>query len=260
MSLVTLTDHDTIERRAAADRSPRLLPVRGDHGACFPRTAASCTCSRGTSRPRSTSEIQAAPPRHLPPVRVPDARGRSRTVSRTRCSARTGSSTPTPREVLLLFPTFEGVNGLTDARIEPDLTTLLERLTPDVIATLVAQARPRADGPRRTQGADGRLRRSRAPPLRDRLHRGRGRTSTPADVPRALHGGRGAAASGTRRDLNAMALCVQHTTYHHLKQTARSSAPDYRNPFVDIDRRHRGPRSRRSRTRRTASAARHGIA
>ena len=35
-----------------------------------------------------------------------------------------------------MFPTLEGTNGRTDRRIEPDLTTILERLTPEVIAAL----------------------------------------------------------------------------------------------------------------------------
>jgi len=38
--------------------------------------------------------------------------------------------------LILLFPAFEGRNGLLDARIEPDLTMLLERLTPDLIQRL----------------------------------------------------------------------------------------------------------------------------
>src|SRR5437764_11435509 len=39
-------------------------------------------------------------------------------------------------KALLLFATFEGINGLTDRRIEPDLATILDRVTPDVIAAL----------------------------------------------------------------------------------------------------------------------------
>src|SRR5207237_4712818 len=39
-------------------------------------------------------------------------------------------------KLLLLFGTFEAVNGLTDRRIEPDLATLLDLVTPEIIAAL----------------------------------------------------------------------------------------------------------------------------
>ena len=46
-----------------------------------------------------------------------------------------------------MFPMFEGTNGRTDRRIEPDLTTMLERLTPEVIAALARKHGIAPNGP-----------------------------------------------------------------------------------------------------------------
>jgi hypothetical protein len=137
-------------------------------------------------------------------------------------------------KVLLLFPTFEGINGLTDRRIEPDLEVILERLTPDVIAALSAKHGLRAVGatPHRkalTGGSD------------DHAHRRAGSvyTEVPADAlaPRDFlarcMAGEGAPV-GHQAHLDAMAMLVKHTTYHHFKQRAQDGAEGARNPFVDI--------------------------
>jgi glycosyltransferase involved in cell wall biosynthesis len=136
-------------------------------------------------------------------------------------------------KLVLLFPTFEGRNGLVDARIEPDLMMLLDRLTPEIIQRLSQKhgIAPQGATPHRkalTAGSD------------DHVHRRCGAVYTVIDdlitapvafLERCMAGeGRSV---GQQADLNAMALCVQHTTYNHLKQR-QSERSDYRDPFVEM--------------------------
>jgi len=135
-------------------------------------------------------------------------------------------------KALLLFPTFEGINGLVDRRIEPDLFTILDRLTPEVIAALSKKHGivPNGCSPARkalVAGSD------------DHVHRRCGTIYSEVDghltprsfLDRCTSGG--ARLTGEQAHLNAMAVCIQHTTYHHLKQRC-TERDDFRNPFVDM--------------------------
>ncbi|HVU49383.1 MAG TPA: glycosyltransferase [Polyangia bacterium] len=134
-------------------------------------------------------------------------------------------------KVLLLFPALEGINGLTDRRIEPDLAVLLERLTPDVIAALSAKHGFAAHGrtPHKkalTAGSDDHVRR----------RSGTVYTEVAGIVPprafvQQIMAGEGRLV-GHQAHIDAMAISVKHTTYHHLKQ--RQDENGYRNPFVDM--------------------------
>ena len=165
-------------------------------------------------------------------------------------------------KLLVLFPTFESVNGLTDARIEPDLPALLERLTPERLAALAREARPaRQRRHAAPQGVHGRLRRPRAPPLRDRVHGGRGGGAGPAPaIPGALPGRGGARRrrpGAPGRDGDARSTTRPTTTSRARRSTdGRTTA----NPFVDMmdviagrDRATAQPRARRSRRPATGS-------
>jgi glycosyltransferase involved in cell wall biosynthesis len=136
-------------------------------------------------------------------------------------------------KALLLFPTLEAVNGLTDRRIEPDLGVILDRLSPEAIAALSRKhgITPYGATPHRkalTAGSD------------DHVHRRCGTVFTEVDeaglapvafLERCL-GGEGRLV-GQQGHLDAMTMCVKHTTYHHLKQRQTERA-DFRNPFVEM--------------------------
>jgi glycosyltransferase involved in cell wall biosynthesis len=135
-------------------------------------------------------------------------------------------------KAILLFPTFEGINGLVDRRIEPDLFVILDRLTPDVIASLSRKHGivPNGCSPSRkalVAGSD------------DHVHRRSGTIYSEVDgqlTPRSFLEhctAGGARLSGEQAHLNAMAVCVKHTTYHHLKQRC-TEREDFRNPFVEM--------------------------
>jgi glycosyltransferase involved in cell wall biosynthesis len=133
---------------------------------------------------------------------------------------------------ILLFPTFEGVNGLVDRRLEPDLFTILDRLTPETIATLsrkhgIAPVGPSPARKALVAGSD------------DHVHRRCGSVYSEVD-------GRQAPASfltacisgdaqlvGQQAHLNTMAVCIKHTTYHHLKERS-AERENFSNPFVEM--------------------------
>ena len=256
MSLVTLTDHDTIDGGLTLIDRPDFF-LSEEVTARSPRTAASCTSSPGTSRRDQHDEIQA----------------RRDDIYRL-CEYLNGAAIAHGLAHPLLSPNWqldaddlrEGPAAVPDVRGDerPHRPAHRARSDDDPRAADAggdrgarAQARHRPE--RRgaaPEGADRRLRRPRPPPLRaPSTPRSTARISDPAAFLRAVHGGAGARrqqATSTRWP------CGKHTTYHHLKQ--RQTSGDYRNPFVDM-RRHRGPRGSRgapgqARVRRSLAGAR----
>jgi glycosyltransferase involved in cell wall biosynthesis len=135
-------------------------------------------------------------------------------------------------KILLLFPALEGVNGLTDRRIEPDLALILDRLTPDVIAKLSAKhgIAPLGAQPHKkalTAGSDDHVLRRSGTVYTEVEAAGLGPS---AFMSRCMAGE--ARLVGHQAHIDAMAMCVNHTTYHHLKQ--RQDEIGCRNPFVDM--------------------------
>jgi glycosyltransferase involved in cell wall biosynthesis len=136
-------------------------------------------------------------------------------------------------KVLLLFPTLEGINGLTDRRIEPDLAAMLEQLTPEVIAALTRKhcLDPHGGTPHRkalTAGSD------------DHGHRRSGTIYTevdgiglgPADFLRDCMAGKGRPV-GQQAHLATMATCVNQTTYRHIREQ-QTAGQFVANPFLQM--------------------------
>ena len=232
MSLVTLTDHDTIAGGLELIDRPDFF-LSEEITAKFPENGCVMHVLAWDITPEQHEHIQ----EHRSDIyRLSEyltREGIAHGLAHPLLSPNWCLDADTLEKLLLLFPTFEGLNGLTDARIEPDLTMLLERLTPELIARLSRKHGIAAHGttPHRkalTAGSD------------DHVHRrcaavytavdGAG-LSTSAFLDRCLAGeGR---LVGKQADLNAMALCVQHTTYNHLKQR-QVDRQDYRDPFVEM--------------------------
>ena len=135
-------------------------------------------------------------------------------------------------KAILLFPTLEGINGLVDRRIAPDLFTILDRLTPDVIASLSKKHGivPNGCSPSRkalVAGSDDHVLR-RSGTIYSEVD---GELTPKAFLERCTSGA--ARLIGEQAHVNAMAVCVKHTTYNHLKQRCRERE-DFRNPFVEM--------------------------
>ena len=198
MTLVTLTDHDTISGGLELIDRPDFF-LSEEITALFPENGCVMHVLAWNITPAQHEHIQE---RRRDIYRLSEylsREGIAHGLAHPLLSPSWQLDADTLEKLLLLFPTFEGLNGLTDARIEPDLTTLLERITPEVIARLSRKhgIAPRGATPHRkalTAGSD------------DHVHRRCGSVYTAIDgairdaggVPGALHGGRGAAGRASR--------------------------------------------------------------
>ena len=232
MTLVTLTDHDTISGGLELIDRPDFF-LSEEITALFPENGCVMHVLAWNITPSQHEHIQE---RRRDIYRLSEylsREGIAHGLAHPLLSPSWQLDADTLEKLLLLFPTFEGLNGLTDARIEPDLTALLERITPDVIARLSRKHGIAAHGatPHRkalTAGSD------------DHVHRRcgsvytavDGRAVTPVSFLEGCMAGEGRLV-GQQADLNAMALCVQHTTYHHLKQR-EIDREGYHDPFVEM--------------------------
>ncbi len=232
MSLVTLTDHDTLAGGLQLIDRPDFF-LSEEVTVTFPENGCVMHVLAWNITQAQHDEIQA---------RRDDIYRLSEYLSRVEIAHGLAHPLLSPNwkldadvveKVLLLFPTFEGVNGLTDRRIEPDLATLLNRLTPDVIAALSARhgIAPVGKTPHKkalTAGSD------------DHTHRRSGtiftevaaaRLAPPEFIARVMAGD--GQPRGRQAHLDTMAMSVKHTTYHHLKERGAADVC-YRNPFVDV--------------------------
>jgi glycosyltransferase involved in cell wall biosynthesis len=232
MSLVTLTDHDTVAGGLTLIDRPDFFLSEEVTGV-FPETGCIMHVLAWNITQAQHEGIQAA---RLDIYRLCEYLNRERIahgLAHPLLSPNWRMDAETFEKVLLLFPTLEGINGLTDRRIEPDLTTILERLTPEIMVALSVKhgLTPVGTMPHRkalTAGSDDHTNR-RSGMVCTEI---RGASLGPAEfIGRCVAGE--ARLVGTQAHLNTMAMSVKHTTYHHLKQRQEESA-DYRNPFVDM--------------------------
>ncbi len=232
MSLVTLTDHDTIDGGLQLIDRPDFF-LSEEITAIFPENGCVMHVLAWNISQAQHEEIQARRRDIYRLCEYLDGARIAHGLAHPLLSPNWKLDADIIEKVLLLFPTLEGVNGLTDRRIEPDLAVLLDRLTPEVIAALAKKhgVTPFGRTPHKkvlTAGSD------------DHVHRRSGTVYTevagPALAPtefiaRCMDGD--ATLVGRQAQLDAMAMSVKHTTYHHLKQRQDGSA-GYRNPFVDM--------------------------
>jgi glycosyltransferase involved in cell wall biosynthesis len=140
----------------------------------------------------------------------------------------------TLEKVLVLFPTLELVNGMTDARIQRDLEQLLRGLDEEVIAALAAKHQLRARGscPHRkalTGGSDDHVRRRSGNVFTEVM----GPVTSPAEFLRRCLAGEGRV-GGKPGDLNAVGLAIHNTTYEFLRQRRGPERPTPCDPFTDL--------------------------
>jgi hypothetical protein len=237
MSLVTLTDHDTIAGGLQLLDRPDFF-LSEEITAVFPENGCVMHVLAWNITPAQHEAIQERRQDIYRLSEYLNGAGIAHGLAHPLLSPNWKLDADVLEKVLLLFPTFEAVNGLTDRRIEPDLEAILERLTPEVIAALSAKHGLRAVGERPhrkalTGGSD------------DHAHRRAGSVYTvveqaaggealapPAFLARCMAGE--GAPVGHQAHLDAMAMLVKHTTYHHFKQRAQDGGDGARNPFVDI--------------------------
>ena len=232
MSLVTLTDHDTIDGgRTLLDRPDFFLSE--EVTTVFPENGCVMHVLAWNITPDQHDEIQARRGNVYELCEYLNGAVIAHGLAHPLLSPNWRLDATTFEKVLLLFPTLEGTNGLTDRRIEPDLATILDRLTPDVIASLTRKHSIAANGgtPHRkalTAGSD------------DHGHRRSGTIYTevegadldPDAFLRACMAGSGRTV-GRQAHLATMATCVNQTTYRHIRQQ-QACGEFVGNPFLEL--------------------------
>jgi glycosyltransferase involved in cell wall biosynthesis len=232
MSLVTLTDHDTIAGGLQLVGRPDFF-LSEEVTAVFPENGCVMHVLAWNITPAQHEDIQTC---RRDIYRLSEYLNRNdiaHALAHPLLSPNWQLDASLFEKLLLLFPTLEGINGLTDRRIEPDLTTILERLTPQLIEALsrkhgIAPHGPTPHKKALTAGSD------------DHVHRRCGTVYNEVDgvaqrpedfLERCMAGE--ARLVGRQGHLNTMAMCVKHTTYHHLKERQTERA-DFSNPFLEM--------------------------
>lgn len=138
----------------------------------------------------------------------------------------------TLEKCLVLFPTFEVMNSLLDRRTDSDIGHFLASITPGVLATLSAKHRiPLVHGspPRLalTAGSDDHGQR-RCGTIFTEVD---GNLGASAYLEQVMKGN--SRVIGKSGDLNSMAICIKQTAYEHFRRR-RDDDASRRNPFTDV--------------------------
>lgn len=231
MTLVTLTDHDTIAGALTLADRPDFF-ISEEVTAVFPENGCVMHVLAWNITPAQHDEIQAVRGNIYNLCDYLNRAGIAHGLAHPLLSPNWRLDAELFEKALLLFPTLEGINGLVDRRIEPDLFTLLDRLTPETIAALSRKHGLAANGvcPARkalVAGSDDHVHR-RCGTIYSEVE---GALAPGAFLGRCLAGQ--AHLVGTQAHLNAMAVCIKHTTYHHLKERG-AERDGFHNPFVQM--------------------------
>src|SRR3954469_8978874 len=135
MSLVTLTDHDTIDGGLTLIDRPDFF-LSEEVTTRFPENGFVMHVLAWNITPDQHDEIQACRDDIYRLSEYLNRAAIAHALAHPLIGLDARLDAATFEKLLLMFPMFEGTNGLTDPRIEPELTTILERLTPEVIAAL----------------------------------------------------------------------------------------------------------------------------
>jgi glycosyltransferase involved in cell wall biosynthesis len=234
MSLVTLTDHDTIAGGLELIHHPDFF-LSEEVTTHFPENACTIHVLAWNITPAQHDRIQAVRANVYDLVDLLRREKIAHGCAHPLVSTNWKLDAATFEKVLVMFPVLEGTNGLTDRRIAGDLHDLLAGATPERLAVLAAKhGLPLADAPYRgglTGGSD------------DHAHRICGSCYTEIDTSNGAPAGADelfeavmagqSRACGVQADLNTMHLTVANTTYHFMGQR-RIETPSYRDPFADL--------------------------
>ena len=232
MSLVTLTDHDTIAGGLQLVDRPDFF-LSEEVTAIFPENGCIMHVLTWNITQAQHEEIQARRRDIYRLCEYLDGAGIAHGLAHPLLSPNWKLDADIVEKVLLLFP---DVRGRQRAHGSPHRARPRRHPRPPHARghrDARGEARHRGARPHAPpEGAHGRLRRPRAPTQRHRLHRGRRRRARAAAFVARCMAGEGRLV-GHQAHIDAMAMSVKHTTYHHLKQRQDENV-GYRNPFVDM--------------------------
>ena len=230
MTLVTLTDHDSIEGGLQLIGHPDFF-LSVEVSTRFPENDCAVHVLVFDLTPKQHAQLQRRRDSVYKVSAYLRSEGLAHSLPHPLLSPNWKLDAATLEKCLALFPTFEVGNGLTDRRADVDMAHFVASITPDVLESLsrkhgIALAHGTPPRLARTAGSD------------DHGHRRCGSVHTEADgvldakafLAQVMEGR--ARAIGSGGDLNAMATCIKQATYAHF-QEGNAGERARRNPFVD---------------------------
>jgi glycosyltransferase involved in cell wall biosynthesis len=231
MTLVTLTDHDSIEGGLRLlDRPDFFLSV--EVSTRFPDTGCAIHVLVWNVTPSQHHELQRLRDNIYDVTTYLRQQGLAHGLPHPLLGPNWKLDAATLEKCLVLFPVVEARNGLLDRRGDADVAHLLNAVTPEVLAMLAQK-----HGIVLAHGSPARL--ALTAGSDDHGHRRSGTifTETDGDLDTAAYLARVMAGNtrlvGKGGDLNTMAVCIQQTTYEYFRRRS-DGAPGRRNPFVDV--------------------------
>lgn len=230
MSLVTLTDHDSIEGGLELVDQPGFF-LSVEVSTRFPENDCAVHVLVFGVTPEQHADLQRLRSSVYDVSRYLRRAGLAHSLPHPLMSPNWALDATTLEKCLVLFPTIESVNGLVDRRLTDDTTHLLATLTPQVLADLAVKhdislwhGTPARHAV--TAGSDdhGQRRSGSIYMEVDGTH------DAASFLDRVMRGE--ARAVGSGGELNSMAACIQQTTYKHFHR-APAAKRSRGNPFVD---------------------------
>lgn len=232
MTLVTLTDHDTIEGGLKLIDRPDFF-LSEEVTAKFPENDCVIHVLTWNITPPQHEKIQELRDDCYALVDYLRAQQIAHGLAHPLLSMNWKLDAKAVEKLILMFPTWEAMNGLVDQRMQRDLMAIVAGLDREIIARLEQEHGIKAAGkvPHKkalTGGSDDHVHR-RAAAVYTEVD---GRVTRPAAfLERVLAGD--TRLGGKQADLNSMALTISHTGYTFLSGR-RADTPDYVDPFVDL--------------------------
>lgn len=228
MTLVTLTDHDSIEGGLQLIDRPDFF-LSEEVTTVFPENGCVMHVLVWGITPAQHDALQRLRGNVYDLSSYLRAEGLAHALAHPMLSSNWRLDAPTMEKCLALFPAFEVVNGTFDRRCDPDVAHLMAGATPAARRVLAAKhgiplSAEALEGLGHSAGSDD--------------HGGRrcgsiyteadGRLDARSFLQRVVRGR--ARAVGTSADLNSMAMSVHATTYEYFRRSGEAR----RNPFTDV--------------------------
>lgn len=230
MTLVTLTDHDTIAGGLQLIDRPDFF-LSEEVSTVFPEDGCALHVLAWDITPAQHDRIQAVRGDVYALVELLRREAIHHACAHPLFSPNGKLSVAALEKILVLFPVLEAINGLTDRRLEPELQALLDGLDPPALADMARrhglELAP-APATRRVAGSDDHGLRHCASCFTEVEGAG-------ADVRAFLAGVAAGQAQcrGHQADLDVMNLTASRITYAFLEARKRER-PDYHDPFLDL--------------------------
>ena len=230
MTLVTLTDHDTIEGGLQLIGRPDFF-LSVEVSTRFPENDCAIHVLVYDLTPKQHGQLQRRRASVYEVSKYLRSEGLAYSLPHPLLSPNWRLDATTLEKCVALFPTFEAVNGLLDRRSDADMAHFFASITPEVRQALSKKhGIPLAHGspPRlaRTAGSDDHGQR-RCGSIFTEVD---GSLGAAAFLERVMKGH--ARTVGKGGDLNAMATCIKQAAYAHF-QESNDGGRASRNPFVD---------------------------